>query len=88
MLTLMRYESYHFIATKFHGITGGDVGEIRWYRVGGSTCVVFGERPSQILSFPDSAYPENRANDTCPLVVFQISFNIINEMPNTVAGIQ
>lgn len=25
MLTLMGYDSYHFIATEFHGIAGGDV---------------------------------------------------------------
>ena len=55
MLMLMGYESYHFIATEFHEITGGHVLETRRYRPGGSTCgqykyMGFGVGPSQPLS--------------------------------------
>lgn len=41
------------------------------------------------LSFPDSAYPENRANDTCLALLFsKLALICVNEMPSTVAGIQ
>lgn len=36
MLMLVVYDSYHFIAIEFHGITGGDLLEIQWYGFGGS----------------------------------------------------
>lgn len=38
MLMLVVYDSYHFIAIEFHGITGGDLLEIQWYGFGSSMC--------------------------------------------------
>lgn len=51
--------------------------------------MVFGERPSQTLSFSDSPYPENRANDTYLALLFsKLALICVNEVPSMVAGIQ
>ena len=78
---LVVYDSHHFTAVEFHGITGGDVLEIQWDGIGG-TCTV-SENASdlewyQARPFQDSAYLENMANDTCLTLLFsfQISFNM------------
>lgn len=54
MLMLAVYDSYHFIAVEFHGITGGDVLEIPWYGLeaacaGSKNCMEFGVGPSQVF---------------------------------------
>lgn len=38
MPMLVVYDSHHFIAVAFHGITGGDLLEIQWYGFGGGMC--------------------------------------------------
>lgn len=89
----MGYEPYHFVATEFHEIIGGDVLETQWYGLGDITCrqykcMGFGVGPSQ--PFKDSSCPENIANDTClALLLFKLDLICMEEkMPSMVAGIQ